>query len=675
MRQRKKWLASLALIAGLAASGDALAQCAVTQATPKFTGAAGTVFGRIASQWDQYFGSKVSANNGMACGLTLQGTINAAVATLIGFLAAEFSTLLVNQNDQPLPTPPPGTLIQGGAADGATARLTVNSFGAAGNFTCQVSGGTNPVPAAVAAGTELCSWTTYGYNGVGYTANPAAGLRMFAGATWTPTSSPTELRFSTTPVGSVTMADRWRIDANGALFSAVATGGGQATGSVNSTGYYVNGTLLTAVLTATAPLQIVANAVSMQNSPTFTGTLGTAFNINTSGTIASGAITSSGAVTANTNITATTGNITATAGNITATAGDIAIVAAKSYLSGGALALNRSGNYTAIYDNAGHGGFYTGNATGPENIYRNTSHQFADRAGSAIFATINSSGLVVTGGVTASTGLAFTDRTSLRGWQWYGSGDVANLFNGTGNVVTVSAAGALTAAFLTSAGGITSASGNITAVGGNFNASGTYQINGSNVVADSTSYRVLSSSSADALLLGNSADPENYYRNGSHRFQNVGGGTTYMDVNSAGISVYQAVAVTLGVTAASANIGGLLTLGDTTSIGGGGQLCIANSQVRQCASSLRFKKNVETTNLGLKEAMRLRPVAFDWKGGEGHDLGFIAEELEDINPLLARREGDHVDGLKPNALMAVLAAAIQDQQRQIEDLKRRLDSK
>ncbi len=56
--------------------------CPATQATPALT-AGGNVFGRIAAQWNSYFGSKADANNGVLCNPTLLGNVifpNAALS-------------------------------------------------------------------------------------------------------------------------------------------------------------------------------------------------------------------------------------------------------------------------------------------------------------------------------------------------------------------------------------------------------------------------------------------------------------------------------------------------------------------------------------------------------------------------------------------------------------------
>lgn len=58
-----------------------------------------------------------------------------------------------------------------------------------------------------------------------------------------------------------------------------------------------------------------------------------------------------------------------------------------------------------------------------------------------INATTKITGNVLTTG--ASAGFTFIDRTSSRQWQWYGTGDVAYLFNGGANIVSFSSTGVI----------------------------------------------------------------------------------------------------------------------------------------------------------------------------------------------------------------------------------------
>lgn len=66
-------LAAIATLFGSAPTAPAVAQTICPQnSTPGFT-AGGSVFGRLAAQWNQYFGAKVDVNNGILCNPTVVG--------------------------------------------------------------------------------------------------------------------------------------------------------------------------------------------------------------------------------------------------------------------------------------------------------------------------------------------------------------------------------------------------------------------------------------------------------------------------------------------------------------------------------------------------------------------------------------------------------------------------
>ena len=94
-----------------------------------------------------------------------------------------------------------------------------------------------------------------------------------------------------------------------------------------------------------------------------------------------------------------------------------------------------------------------------------------------------------------------------------------------------------------------------------------------------------------------------------------------------------------------------------------------------CGSSIRYKTNVQGFSSGLELISRLRPVSFDWKATGMHDLGLIAEEVAEIEPLLTtyNKEGK-VEGVKYERLGVVLINAIREQQAQIEQLRRSISA-
>ncbi len=93
-------------------------------------------------------------------------------------------------------------------------------------------------------------------------------------------------------------------------------------------------------------------------------------------------------------------------------------------------------------------------------------------------------------------------------------------------------------------------------------------------------------------------------------------------------------------------------------------------------SSSRFKERVGDLDVGLAEVMKLRPVSYFLKDTMGdpnnadQQLGFIAEEAQAVDPrLITRNSEGHVQSFRYEQFTALLTKAIQEQQRQIENLK------
>jgi hypothetical protein len=89
-------------------------------------------------------------------------------------------------------------------------------------------------------------------------------------------------------------------------------------------------------------------------------------------------------------------------------------------------------------------------------------------------------------------------------------------------------------------------------------------------------------------------------------------------------------------------------------------------------SAKRFKENIKTLDSQTKNISKLNPVSFDWKEGGKSDIGFIAEEVKEIYPdLVSEKEGE-IQGVQYTKLTAVLVKALQDQQKQIDELKKEI---
>lgn len=139
----------------------------------------------------------------------------------------------------------------------------------------------------------------------------------------------------------------------------------------------------------------------------------------------------------------------------------------------------------------------------------------------------------------------------------------------------------------------------------------------------------------------------------------------------------------------SASYGTALTLNGNKTIAPGAlgsatasALCYGTGNVLStCSSSKRYKKDIKAAGFGLKEVLQLKPVKFRWKKDNGEDVGFIAEDVAKINPLLITYRDDQIEGVKYDQMGAVYAAGIQElydivqqQQAVINRQQKRLDA-
>ena len=90
-------------------------------------------------------------------------------------------------------------------------------------------------------------------------------------------------------------------------------------------------------------------------------------------------------------------------------------------------------------------------------------------------------------------------------------------------------------------------------------------------------------------------------------------------------------------------------------------------------SDRRLKENIKNLPSQLSNIMALRPVEFDYKNGSGHQIGFIAQEMQEVYSDVV---GEDSDGFLTitgwSKTEARLVKAIQEQQKQIEELKAKI---
>lgn len=121
-----------------------------------------------------------------------------------------------------------------------------------------------------------------------------------------------------------------------------------------------------------------------------------------------------------------------------------------------------------------------------------------------------------------------------------------------------------------------------------------------------------------------------------------------------------------------------------TGLGGGGIFAVTGSSYNttnnlEISGSLKTTGNVtvggtltEVSTRELKDSIillsdqlpnveRLEPVSFVWKGTQEEDIGFIAEDVEEIYPVLVTKSVDgKVEGLHYTKLTSILVKAVQE---------------
>jgi len=79
-------------------------------------------------------------------------------------------------------------------------------------------------------------------------------------------------------------------------------------------------------------------------------------------------------------------------------------------------------------------------------------------------------------------------------------------------------------------------------------------------------------------------------------------------------------------------------------------------------SDARLKTNISSIGAGMLEGLlRLRPVTFDWLNTSRHDLGFIAQELQQTFPLLVHEASDGLLSVDYPRLNVYIARALQEE--------------
>lgn len=143
-------------------------------------------------------------------------------------------------------------------------------------------------------------------------------------------------------------------------------------------------------------------------------------------------------------------------------------------------------------------------------------------------------------------------------------------------------------------------------------------------------------------------------------------------VNSGNFFIkYSPIAPNFRLSGANCYIGeGFASSGTRLTVGtsGDGSNAIANAWT--VFSDRRFKDNIETITNPLGTIQALRGVTYNWKSSGLKDIGFIAQEVEDVVPALVyTNEETGYKSVDYSRMTSILIEAVKEQQKMIEELK------
>jgi hypothetical protein len=99
----------------------------------------------------------------------------------------------------------------------------------------------------------------------------------------------------------------------------------------------------------------------------------------------------------------------------------------------------------------------------------------------------------------------------------------------------------------------------------------------------------------------------------------------------------------------------------------------ANAATFTSSSDARLKENITALPNQLANILALKPSEFDYKDGTGHQIGFIAQDMEDVYPDCVAEDGQGMLMISGwSKTEARLVKAIQEMHIEIQELKQRI---
>ena len=200
-----------------------------------------------------------------------------------------------------------------------------------------------------------------------------------------------------------------------------------------------------------------------------------------------------------------------------------------------------------------------------------------------------------------------------------------------------------------------------------------------NVIIGSAVATTTLTTGSDNVLIGTSSSIDTAASNTANTIQIGAGSTCVICVTGTGtpstsVTTISGVLINAGITSDATHTDAAVCE-DTTSHqfyagSGAAGICLGTS-------SLRYKDNVLPLQPGLSEILRLGTISYNYKPGYGDPsrrlYGFVAEQVNTVMPeLVGLNRGGQPNSVDWAGVVPVLVHAIQEQQREIEELESRL---
>ena len=105
-----------------------------------------------------------------------------------------------------------------------------------------------------------------------------------------------------------------------------------------------------------------------------------------------------------------------------------------------------------------------------------------------------------------------------------------------------------------------------------------------------------------------------------------------------------------------------------------GSISASADVVAYVSSDKRLKDNIKNIANPLEKLNKLNGIEFDWNDKQdlykGHDIGVIAQEVEEVLPEIVDTREDGHKAVKYDRMVALLIEAVKEQQQQIDELRK-----